>query len=344
MSNPIAGLRSAMVLLVLTLVSTACLRAGVGPPGSLIASPSGDTLHVRAGALPGGGGSPGAPFPSLQAAVEAAQPGDTILVSAGVYPGSTETVRSGTSDRPIMVRGVPGALLAGDDTGPVITVRHSHIVIEGLVITDANKLILLEGASSVVIRQNHLRTADGECVRIRQGSRHNIVERNRIEGCGRLDFRLLQNNKNGEGVYIGSAPETLPAGSLDLSSDNTVVGNVIDSPAECVDVKEGSDNNRVMDNLCTGNLDRAGAAISVRSGDNVIEANQLTRNRSAGIRLGGDGPADGVNNTVRYNWVNHNEGYGVKVVRVPQLAVCGNDVRHNRLGAATLGVEPAMPC
>ena len=59
---------------------------------------------VAAQAPPGGNGSPGAPFRTIQAAADVAQPGDTILLQAGTYRETVTPARSGTALQPITIR------------------------------------------------------------------------------------------------------------------------------------------------------------------------------------------------------------------------------------------------
>lgn len=76
-----------------------------------IATP-GRTLHVAVQAAAGGDGSKERPFATVQAAVDAAQPGDVVLVGAGTYdtPANSETTitRSGRPDAWIAIRAAPG--------------------------------------------------------------------------------------------------------------------------------------------------------------------------------------------------------------------------------------------
>ncbi|MGN6150512.1 MAG: right-handed parallel beta-helix repeat-containing protein [Lysobacteraceae bacterium] len=55
-------------------------------------------------AAAGGDGSPGAPFRTIQAAADVAQPGDTIIVQAGTYRETVTPARSGTALQPITIR------------------------------------------------------------------------------------------------------------------------------------------------------------------------------------------------------------------------------------------------
>ena len=60
-------------------------------------------------------------------------------------------------------------------------------------------------------------------------------------------------------------------------------------------------------------------------------------NKGAGIRLGGDTPADGLNNEVIGNTLLDNEGAGIKVMRLPQGTICGN--RIERAGGGAINTD-----
>lgn len=74
-----------------------------------------ETLHVDAAAGAGGDGSEGAPFSTIQAAVDAAGPGTDIRVRAGVYRESVSITVSGAGGQHVRIIGDDGAILDGRD-------------------------------------------------------------------------------------------------------------------------------------------------------------------------------------------------------------------------------------
>jgi len=76
---------------------------------------SGKTLHVAPGGK--GDGSEAAPFGTIQHAVDAAAPGDTVLIAPGTYRESVTVTTSGTPEAYILIKGLPGATLDGSDAG-----------------------------------------------------------------------------------------------------------------------------------------------------------------------------------------------------------------------------------
>ena len=313
-------------------------------PGTI--GEQGRTLYVAANATSGGNGSDAQPFSSIQEALDEAAPGDTVVVGEGDYEGELHSVRSGEPDAPIQIIG-QGAHIAGAGADHVIDLNHDYIELRGFEISDGSKLIYAIGASNSKIIGNWLHDAEGECIRFKFFAVANEVAHNRIERCGMLDFDLSEDVKNGEGVYIGTAPEQLddnPDDRPDASNRNWVHNNTIVVPAECVDVKEHAEANVVEQNHCSGSQDPDGAGFSSRGLGTIIRTNVSSGNAGAGIRLGGDESTDGVNSVVVGNRLTSNEGYGLAVHATPQATICGNEVRDNGAGATNSGADPQASC
>jgi hypothetical protein len=308
------------------------------------AVPGGRTWHVSADGATGADGSTDRPFGSIELAVAEARAGDTVMVGPGTYPGFS-TARSGRPNAPVRIVG-SAAVIRGDGDGRLVEVNHDHVTIEGFEIARADILVWVFQATGVRIVNNVLRDAAGECVRVKYFSSGNEVAGNRIERCGR-DFDAADHEKNGEGVYIGTSPEQVhrnPTEEPDASNNNWVHDNVVTSPAECVDIKEGASANLVESNVCSGGKDPDGAGFSARGNGNVFRANTSTDNKGAGIRLGGDNDGDGVDNVVVGNRFVGNAGYGVKIQREPQRQICGNEVADNDEKVTNAGLDPTHPC
>lgn len=244
----------------------------------------------------------------------------------------------------------------GGDLNNLVELTHDHLVLRDFELTGADKLIVLINAADVRIVGNDLHDAKGECVRLRYHSSGNEIAGNRITRCGRTGFDLSDDSKNGEGVYIGTAPEQLddknPIGEPDASSRNWVHDNDIAVPAECVDIKEDAVGNVVERNRCTASEDPDGAGFSSRGIATVFIDNFSTGHVGDGIRLGGDEDDDGVRTVVRGNHLIGNKGYGLSVHRLPQGEICGNQLRGNALGSFNMDadedgeieVDPSLPC
>jgi hypothetical protein len=302
------------------------------------------TLHVAAAAAPGGDGSESRPYATIDEALARAQPGDHVLVGSGEYPPFA-TRRAGTADAPIRITG-DGARIVGTGDGRVVEVAHDYVTLKDLDISEGDVLVRIVGARGIRLLGSSLHGANSECVRLRDGASDNEIAGNRIERCGLTDFDLDADRKNGEGVYIGVAPEQLgdDPGASAVAQGNRVIDNEIAVFGECVDVKEGAVGTQIIANRCTGGEDPEGAGFSSRGDETTFRENVSTGHAGAGIRLGGDDQGQGVRNVVTGNRLADNAGYGLKVERFPQGQICGNEVRDNDDGLTNGEVDPRRPC
>lgn len=291
------------------------------------------TWHVRSAGRGRGAGTSTSPFRTIGDALEVARAGDTIAVGPGTYRGPVATSVAGRLGAPIVLSG-QGARLVADGTGRLVTIRHSFVTIEGFDLSGADKGVWVEGAEGVRILGNRIHDLGGECVRLRAATVRAEVAGNTIGPCGLRNFSLAKGRKNGEGIYVGTAPEQLPhhGPERDVSRDNWIHDNDIVTRAECVDLKEGSTANLVERNRCSGGLDPDGSGFDSRGNSNTFRSNVATGEAGAGIRLGGDTPRDGLGNTVVDNTLVDNGGYGIKIERQPQGDIAANHLSGNRQG------------
>jgi hypothetical protein len=344
--------------------ASAPVPEGPDQPGDVTGQ--GRAIHVSATAPPGGNGSAKAPLTTIQAALDIARPGDAIRVGPGTYPGPIRTVRAGEKGKPIWLIGDRARIVAArshdedgrpdddatDDVpnpGRLVAIVHDRVVLDGFDISGGDINLWVFKAEHVRILRNLIHDAKGECVRMKYFSSHNEVAFNRIDRCGTSDFDVSEGEKNGEGVYIGTAPEQLkkknPTNDPDESDANYVHDNTITSPGECVDVKESARDNYISRNTCSRGRDPESAGLSSRGVGTVFVDNVSRDNLGAGIRLGGDEDSDGVQSVVRGNTLVGNKGYGLKVQITPQGTICGNVVRDNADGSSNeAGIDPVAPC
>jgi hypothetical protein len=133
--------------------------------------------HVAPGGS--GNGDAGTPLGTVQAGIDAAQPGDVVVVAAGTYAERLRSVRAGQAGAPITIRGTAGALVTS--AGRVLTLRHAHHVIEMLVLDgqygDDDTVRIESAADSAVLRGLEIRRAQKDCVDM--GAPPNVL----IDGC-----------------------------------------------------------------------------------------------------------------------------------------------------------------
>ncbi|MBW2260934.1 MAG: right-handed parallel beta-helix repeat-containing protein [Deltaproteobacteria bacterium] len=87
--------------------------------------------HVDGSAAAGGTGSASDPFDTIASGIDAAMPGDIVVVSAGTYTETATTVRSGTESSPITIEG-DGAVIV-ENSGRVLVIDHSWITVRSIV-------------------------------------------------------------------------------------------------------------------------------------------------------------------------------------------------------------------
>lgn len=312
---------------------------------------TGVTYHVSpSGSDSNSGVSAAEAFKTIQHALDLAQPGDRVLLAKGRYYQDAETVRSGTKTLPITIEGPSDAIVHGERGGRVLQSTHSYIhflgftidgmVNEGKTVDDYREKLLYiigeeayKGPRGLVIRGMNFLNAGGECLRLRYYVVGADVSYNYFENCGVRGFLFNTGGKNGEAIYLGTASGQWadgknPTTGADVSSSNRVHHNLFDTKGnECIDIKEGSINNYIEYNYCTGQRDPNSGGYDSRGNFNVIRYNVAENNIGAGIRLGGhtvNGQAHGEHNDVYGNVLIHNEGGPIKFVSRSHNQVCEN--------------------
>lgn len=304
-----------------------------------------------------GGTSASAPFKTIQKAVDLAQPGDVVNLAAGVYLQDIVSRRSGSADAPITIAGPADAVLKGGGKARIVEINHDNITLNGFTIDGLwgapdsadgyrDKLLYalgkapLDGVSGLKALNMTFRNAGGECVRLRYFAQHNEIASSTFQGCGVHDFKFGAGGKNGEGVYIGTAPEQLgdgknPTADPDQSSGNWIHDNTFNTQGnECVDIKEASAANLVEHNRCTGQSDPNSGGFDARGNGNIFRYNESYGNAGAGVRLGGDTATAGIDNEVYANNLHDNRAGGIAFQKAPQRTICGNAMSGNTGGDA----------
>lgn len=303
--------------------------------------------------------SSSAAFKTVQKAVDVAMPGDTINLAEGAYLQNIVTRRNGEVKSPITIQGPQGAIIKGTSggSGRIVEVNHNYITLDGFTIDGLygnaqsesgyrDKLLYVlgkqskSGVTGLKVIHMTFKNAGGECIRLRYFAKNNEIGYSTITNCGVADFKFDAGGKNGEGIYIGTAPEQRsdgknPTSDPDESSSNWIHDNIFDTQGnECVDIKEGSSGNIVENNKCTGQKDTESGGLDARGSRNIFRFNEVYANVGAGVRLGGDANDDGIGNEVYENTITNNKTGGIKFQRKPQGKICGNTMSGNTGGNA----------
>ena len=279
----------------------------------------------------------------IQQVLDQAKPSDVICLSGGTYsPQETLTIKtSGENDHPITLRSAPGqhAIIDGPDSDPALELQQANWwSLTDLEITGSDILLRLNESSDNEITRSVFHDAGGECIRFRDQSQRNRFTDNVVYTCGLQGFNVEEGHKNGEGLYIGTAPEQRKRidGALDHSNNNIVERNWFRTDgSEAVDIKEDSEQNIVRNNVGIGSKDPDGGIFGARGDNNQFLNNTAIGGTGAGFRAGGDDvskgehgqPSDrvyGKNNIFRDNVAQGNEGYGYRFMTWPQDVDCTN--------------------
>ncbi|MBM7439477.1 right-handed parallel beta-helix repeat-containing protein [Streptomyces sp. HB132] len=298
------------------------------------------------------GTSTGAPLATVQKALELAPTGAVVRLAAGTYRQDVVTTRPG-----VTITGPSNAVVKGAGDSRIIQVRHDSTTLSGFTVDGLHgsaddvagyrlKLVYVmsttpgNGVGALRITGMTLKNAADECLRLRYLVTGAEVDDNTITDCGVADFKFGGGGKNGEGIYLGTAPEQqgangAPDAAADVSRNNRIHHNTIATRGnECVDVKENATNNYVEYNDCSGQKDPGSGGLDARGSGNIFRYNTVHDNVGAGVRLGGDTATDGIGTSVYGNTITGNAAGGIKFMRTPQGPVCTNTMGGNTGGDA----------
>lgn len=303
-------------------------------------------------------------FPTIQAAINAAQTGNTIIVSAGTYNENVTITKSlalrGADRRTTIVQG-------GDPGRPVIRVESAQEIIEvrieNLTVTGAVEVpgsicadtgprricpqgIQLWGKVKGVITNNEIAHNIAGGIEVLSGADATITD-NTISGDGKegIGIQLFKNATatirnnilhRGEGigilVYVGSKAEIIN-NTITSTSTSARLGDGI----EVLDASEA----QIKQNTITEN-GRHGIFIGgghhfqdpnrkFRSSSAVIEDNIISGNGSDGILVvNGEGVRTSA--SITRNTVRNNKGCGVRALDTPGISGTSNTIFNNNGG------------
>jgi len=219
-------------------------------------------------------------YPTIQGAINGANPRDTIYVKAGIYHENV------VADRSILLVGEDrdNTIIDGSKVGTVVAITSNNVLITNFTIKNAGS----------VLGDSGIKLSKVENCRVYK----NVLIDNGWDGVT-LSYSI--NNFLLENVVINSGRNGIISFN---SNNNTVEKNVVkDAGAYGIAVRT-SHYSQIIDNVVVGSGDD-GIAILASNG-NLVYGNVVTQGQDHGIRL--DDPSD--NNVITENTVTNNRGFG----------------------------------
>lgn len=205
---------------------------------------------------------PSAPYPTIQSALDAAQPGDQIHVAAGTYDEALTFTRCGLPGQPITLMGAPGDLVTPGAMPRLSTAG-----------TGAANAILISSCSHVrVIRfeiRDHDAGDDGSAIRILGSATDIQIRGNRIRGVTGTNAMAIT-------VY-GTAPTPIS----DLVIADNVIRDIEAAPSEAVTLNGNVDGFLIENNVVR---DVNNIAIDMIGGETDIQPNPALVARNGIVR------------------------------------------------------------
>ena len=254
-------------------------------------------------------------------------------------------------------------------TGRVVSIDHSYYTLDGFTIDGQEKLagtpfptdiaamvafkdsvqgqvedgrLVYVGAddhardlTGITLNNMFLNGGGGECVRLRNNAHDNAITDSVIQYCGlhgKGSGKKRAVYHNGEGVYIGTSPNSddQPMHADDPSAHNVVARSIIRTfGSECFDVKENAHDNVFEDSVCAGNTepaDHEGSNVELRGYANIVRNNQISDSAGVTMKITADGEADNGGNVVENNRMSGAPAALALDSTAAQGPMCGNVV------------------
>lgn len=284
-----------------------------------------NTIFVHPDGAASNLGSRDDPVGSIQDALDAAEPGDTVHALPGRYHEVVKTVRPGEPDNPITITGPPDAVfIGGDETDKPepLKIRHSHVQITGLtfdglqnpnqpddISSYARANITIDPVSrvsgdeqpptvsDVTITPHAVGNTLGNCIHLFFAETVEVGEFELIGPSGVAHFVFDEPGHDGEIVYIGTASrgwEQRWNGYVDRTRNvhlHHIDASAGHKHAELADAKQGTEN--VLVEYCTS-VDSVGGQPGIHLGGKggVARWNKIEGSESVGIMIGNWGATD----------------------------------------------------
>jgi parallel beta-helix repeat protein len=235
----------------------------------------------------------GAQFKTIQQAVDAAKPGDTVLVAAGTY------VENVVVNKPLTITAASGrpTVQAADASKDVFLVTSSGVHIDGLTLTGGASGVNVGQVSSCVVSNVNA-----------YGNVHGVY----LARATSSDVRNCNLSDNGYGVYC------------DYASSNTIANNTATGEKGAGNtLGDGiymfySDSNTVADNDMSAS--HVFGMSLYHSSNNTITGNTISQNEQFGVRL-----RESDRNVLTFNTLRANVQLGILIIQTTNQQIYLNN-------------------
>ncbi|TFD71747.1 right-handed parallel beta-helix repeat-containing protein [Cryobacterium sp. Hb1] len=235
----------------------------------------------------------------LMTAVSQAQPGTVIKMAPGTYNEQINMTANGTASNPVWICGPRSAVInvgsIQNNHGIQIS-NSSNLVIAGMTVTNSLKGISVIRSSNVTIADTLVDNIGYEGIHLRAFTTDSKVVGNTIKNTGKRDPFY------GEGIYIGTSDANWCA-QTSCQPDKTdrtllMANNISLTGAQPIEVKEGTSNGIIRDNIIDGAnaMQRAEEWVKVKGNDWSVYNNQGKNSTMHGFAVNGSVAGWGLRN------------------------------------------------
>ena len=244
-------------------------------------------------------------YSTIQDAISAASPGDTIEVHSGTYYENMNV------NKQLTLRGVGNPVVDGGGSGNAIILSAGNSTLEGFTVTNSTHGIYLMSYSNNNTLKDNIVLNNNIGIYL-EVSNYNLLRGNNASN-NFHGILLVYSNLNS--LTSNVALDNNNGITLDFSYFNTLKDNIANSNnnngISVVASGSGktSDNNNVSDNIASYNGNDG--IFLVKANYNLLSGNKFKSNSNAGIYLGGSINGNSTSNTIKTNIVSSNGNAGI---------------------------------